>query len=199
MRKNVRRTKQTICGNRGESMLIVVVMLMVLLILGVSVLTAAGSTTAAASARIADRQVYYYARSVLDVVDESLCRDNGALGVALVKQAVDALIASGKSSVRPYHIQLETDDVTTDAPMKGMTIDPVTIDCSGWVETVAGKGGTLTKAYVSLRSVLLSVTVSYQEQTYTMRVRYRYSGNAQRKTISDEWSYQGTWSIEQVG
>ncbi|MDO4573362.1 MAG: hypothetical protein Q4C13_08325, partial [Clostridia bacterium] len=76
-------------GVRGESMIAAVVLMLVFFVLGLSVLTGASAASSSVNARAEYRQAYYYARSSLDLLDESL--RNGALGEYLRQHGFEQL------------------------------------------------------------------------------------------------------------
>ncbi len=80
-------------------MIIALIIMFILLLVGVTVLTAAlRATMGTAARRTEDRQLYYYARSVLDTLDETL--QHGELGRTLRNSVVQELLASGGEAAR---------------------------------------------------------------------------------------------------
>lgn len=188
--------------NRGESMIMVAVMLMVFVILGAAVLTAASSTTAAASARISERQAYYYARSMLDVLDESMRK--GALGTAVRDKAMDDLVGQNVNILNfteAEPLALTYTPSVAAAPLNEATFSDVTIKCRGRAEsTTAETGAAITRASIRLRTVDMAFTVTYHEQSVTMRIQYRYTGHVEdysATTKAGTWTQD--WVVQQLG
>lgn len=199
-RKN--RKKATVRNCRGESMLMVIVLLMVFLTLGVAVLTAASATTATASARNLDRQLYYYARSSLDALDEEMRK--GKLGETLNQYLLEQLKAVAEQPVpqtsltkdvviQPVQLTLNSDNI------EGVTFADGKITFTGRADALTiSPNRILQEAYVRMQNVKISYTVQYKGLSYAMSVTYRFNGWA-RLQANGDWGWSGTWQVQQVG
>lgn len=186
--------KSKASANAGISMVLVVVMLMVFFILGAAVLAAGASTTAAASRRTAERQAYYYARSALDVLDESL--QKGKLGEALKEDMRTRLGSQPElrrevTEANPLKIDLALSGVSD----LGVVYEPATLSYTGIAKVQTGNPNQIS---LQLKNLLLTVKATYKDQTYTMRVQYRYTGWAAFENNTWKWSEDG-WTVQQVG
>lgn len=184
----------------GESMVFVVVVLMVFFILGGAVLTAASTSTAAASARTVERQSYYYARSVLDVLDESL--QSGEIGRAFCAAALERLALSGSDSVVfENDTLLEFTPSFDGGPLSELTFaGPVTIQCDGRASAVTGVGDEMTEASVKMRRVSLSFALTHQDITTRMYIKYWCTCNVtEYNALTKQGTWSNVWHIQQVG
>lgn len=201
MRKNACKKSNRARASRGESMIMVAVMLMVFVILGAAVLTAASAATAASSARVSERQAYYYGRSLLDVLDESLRK--GKLGEALRQNLMDELVQSEKNELSyrdtPYEL-VYTPQVSVE-PLTEITFSDVTIACTGKLTSgTAAIGQAITRASLQLRTIDMYFTVTYHEQSMTMRIQYRGSFNVESYSAAQKTgTWTQDWVIQQVG
>lgn len=205
MMKRKRRLKSNrIYGSRGESMIMVVVMLMVFMILGCAVLTASASATAASSARVSERQAYYYARSMLDVLDESM--REGKLGKALCEKIMHELVVRNVNSIHYQAgegkaLKLVYEPEVEHAPLNEMTLSPITITCVGKATSnTPAVGELITQATLQLRTVDLSFSVTHQGQTTRMHIQYRATCRVEdyNDAQARKWT-QWAWTIQEVG
>ena len=200
--RETKEKQKSAAKTRGESMILTAVMLMVFVILGGAVLTAAASASATANARIAERQAYYYGRSMLDVLDESMRK--GKLGEAVRGRMMSELVASGLSSV---HYGVDAPLTLTYTPAVGsaqladITFSDVTISCTGKAESgTAATGMQITRASLQLRTVDMDFTVTYEKQSVTMHIQYRCTCNVSgynAGTGAGTWTQN--WVIQLVG
>ena len=187
---------------RGESMIMVTVMLMVFLILGGAVLTASASASATASARVIERQAYYYGRSMLDVLDESM--REGKLGEAVRNKLMEELVSRDVSALRytgEAPLTLTYTPNVTAAPLGEISFSQVTIAVTGRAESANEATGLLiTQASLQLRTVDMDFTVEYRGQSIAMHIQYRATCNVTGYNAANntgEWTE--SWNIQQVG
>lgn len=187
-----RRNDNRILWNaRGETMLMALVLLIVFMAVGASVLSAGAGSSAASSARIVERQVYYAARSMLDVLDESMRSENGALGRAIQNEAYGALVGSGANAAIPETTQSFT--VSLSGAPEGLEPAAGTLTYSGSaiIQELANEG---KQAAVNL-SVKLSFDLTYKNKTYTMLATYSFDGFALSANGGDPvWT--GEWKVQ---
>ncbi len=74
-------------NKKGISIIFVVVIMVVFLIIGASVITAASVSRGTAVKNIDNKQLYYYAKSTLKLIDDSVDSNNG-IGVSILNMIV---------------------------------------------------------------------------------------------------------------
>lgn len=200
MRKH--RAKPKVRARAGQTMIAVIVMTMVFFILGASVLTAASTATAAASARVVERQGYYYARSLLKVFNESLQR--GALGDALLTALLEDATQNGGTQADvvytaavPFTMQFAPD--FGEGPLSELTGEgeayEVQITCIGRT--------LIRDASVSIRmrAVELEFTLPYKDIDTRMYVRYGFNCYSENYSAQggEEIAWRKEWTIKQAG
>lgn len=182
----------------GESMIMVIVMLLVFFLLGAAVLTAASTAAAGASARVIERQGYYYARSQMDAIDTSL--QSGALGKMLIKAALRDCTANGGTSAytasKPLTMRFTPSYDSAPLTELNGTEDKhdVVITCTGTVQ----KGNSVTA--IRMRTVDMEFVCTYRGMDTRMHVRYQWSCNvANFNEESNEGTWHSDWTVLQVG
>ena len=202
MRVNMQKKTDSYRGKRGESMIMVTVMLMVFFILGAAVLTASASASATANARIAERQAYYYGRSMLDVLDESM--RTGKLGQSVCDRLMDELVRSDLSSVRytaDAPLTLTYTPAVSAEPLTEIAFSEVTISCTGKAESqTAATGMRITQASLQLRAVDMRFTLSFRGQSMAMHIQYRCTCNVENYNAAAKTGvWTRNWVVQQVG
>ncbi|MBC8531066.1 hypothetical protein [Gehongia tenuis] len=175
---------------RGESMIIALIIMFILLLMGVTVLTAASATMGTAAKRTEDRQLYYYARSVLDTLDETL--QHGELGRALRNSVVRELLASGGEEITFSH------ETAPAVAAERCSVEDVVLRYQGTASVMErDESGAPTQYFIGMDSVKLSFTVAYRDQRYSMNVSYHLRSAA---FLEDgEWRWDDLWTVESLG
>ncbi len=194
MRKpSVNGKRSVLSSSRGESMVVALVLLFVFLLLGASVMTAAASTAAASSARVAERRLYYGARSTLDALDDSL--RNGEIGDILRAAALTALGSSETASVPKTALNLT---VAPPAGFSQLAIQNATLTFSGTIrKQTQDPDGNPAEAYLRLSGVTLAFDAEMGGKKQSVRVVYQYVGYRASAQAGHAW--KGDWSVQQVG
>lgn len=178
---------------RGESLIVVIVLMLVFFTIGATLLTSSSSAYATANERRDNKQTYYYARSTLDTIDESIM--NGKLGQAVRTSMLNKLTSSGKDS---YTAKDESEPLSVSLSGDGgsdFTIENATIKYSGTaVATAKDAAGAATGAMVALQDVTVSFDAAHSGKTYTMSATYSYSGWATKTGAN--WGWNEQWSLE---
>lgn len=176
-------------NNRGESMIIAVIIMFLFLLIGVSVITASATAMGAVNQRIADRQLYYYARSGLD---ESL--QYGKLGQKLRDDTLAQLLASGQEEITFSH----TLTPAVSSPASQAPIHDLTIDYAGTASVLKRDDQGQPQEYlIAMDDVSLCFTTDYRNQQYVMKVSYSCRFWAIRE--EGEWRWDATWTVKEVG
>ena len=174
----------------GESMIIALIIMFILLLVGVTVLTAASATMGTAARRTEDRQLYYYARSVLDTLDETL--QHGELGRTLRNSVVQELLASGGEELAFSH------EAAPAVAADGCSVENALLRYQGTASVMErDESGAPTQYFIGMDSVKLSFTVVYRDQRYNMNVSYHLRSAA---FLEDgEWRWDDLWTVESLG
>lgn len=191
---------------RGESMVFVVVVMLLFFTLGIAVMTAAATTSGSATARLDDRQAYYYGRSMLDTIDDTL--RTGGLGNALCNAAKDELLAAYNGSggsvanvaidhTAPIPLSV---GLSADACFQNTAVQNAQLTYTGYADVLNTDGAAVSEVSVRLQNVELRFDLTYKSRYVTsMRVIYRYSGwGAAPGTTGTDWRWSGTWYVQQV-
>lgn len=205
MRK--RRNGQPGNARAGESMLMVVVMMLVFFLLGAAVMTAASTASASASARIIERQGYYFTRSMMDTLDDSL--QTGELGKAL-NTAIIADIANHRdedvriyTQDKPFTLRFQpTFSGVSNVPLTDLNgqsdgTNDVTISCVGR-GYIVWDGDDISEVVFSKLRVTLSYACTYRGITTRMFIQYRYSYQVQNYGKETE-AWTKKWDIQSAG
>ncbi len=185
--------KNVLSNSRGESMVVALVLLFVFLLLGASVMTAASSTAAASSARVAERRLYYGARSTLDALDDSI--RNGEIGDILRAAALTALDSNETASIPRTELALT---VTPPAGFSQLAVENATLTFSGTVrKQTQDPSGSPAEAYLRLSGVTLAFDAVLDGKKQSIRVVYQYVGYRASAQAGHAW--KGDWSVQQVG
>ena len=171
-------------------MIIALIIMFILLLVGVTVLTAASATMGTAARRTEDRQLYYYARSVLDTLDETL--QHGELGRTLRNSVVQELLASGGEELAFSH------GIEPAVTVEGCAVEDAYLSYSGTASVMErDENGAPKQYFIGMDSVKLSFTVVYRDQHYNMNVSYHLRSAA---FLEDgEWRWDDLWTVESVG
>lgn len=198
MRRNAEEAKRR--STRGESMVVAVVLMLVFFILALAVLTGASVANAGVNARIRYRQAYYYARSTLDALDESLVA--GALGEAMLNDALDSVHgANGEYEAQGLTRRIAL-SFGENAPA-GLTFADGGATISYDVKAIranqgAGPEGGMTGTVI-LTNVVLTFRADYEGQSYTVRVTYSCSASAARPNDVTEWMWtESKWRVRSM-
>lgn len=176
-------------------MLFAIVLLLVFMILGLTVVTRASTSLSAVNRREVSRQTYYYARSTLTVLDESL--KQGELGRILRDNTWNNALFSGEDE---YKIErtLTPDIAVTSSLISDYTVENVEIS---YEETavILGKdeNDIPISGLVSLDDVTISFTAVYNNKKYDIRATYAYIGWCDR--INDTiWEWNEEWTLQKL-
>lgn len=174
-------------NTRGESMVVAIVLMLVFFVLGLAVLTGSSVANASVNARISYRQTYYYARSALEMLDESL--RFGDLGQWVRDSERDALAAHNPSAGGAL-IESRTHLI------------PISFSAANAPEGLVFADGGATLSYdvvsqyltgnepmISLGNVRLSFRIVYAGRTYGASTVYSYRGfyDAQQGIWDEQW------------
>lgn len=178
-------------NTRGESMVVAVVLMLVFFILGLAVLTGASVASAGVNARVRYRQAYYYARSVLDVLDESL--QNGELGEYIREYERVQL------SLRPGTTLFESREISIPVSFSGTVIPEGLTIADGGAKLrydVASERLSVNYVSVALENVELTVGVEYGGRIYHVSAAYSYTGFVEYRLFTgrvwdDQWRVRG--------
>lgn len=172
-------------------MILALILLFLFLLIGVSVLTAASASVGTATQRIQDRQTYYYARSVLDTLDETL--QHGQLGHKLRDDAVTELMSSGKEEIDLRH----TLAPVVDAPNDECGVTGMTLNYAGKAAVMKRDGeGEITEYSVAIDQLEMAFTVTYRGQEYRMQAVYSCRMWAVKE--EGEWRWDEKWTVQDL-
>jgi hypothetical protein len=171
-------------------MIVAIVLMLVFFVLGLAVLTGASVTTASVNARIHSRQAYYFARSTLDVLDESL--RGGELGDYVRTLELGRLLDSGQASLEEAVALSLPLSLAGGAP-EGLRF---TDDAAALSYRVVSERINEDLISITLENVLLSFRAEHMGKGYGVSVSYTYAGFAERQ--GGRWTWSDAWRLEDM-
>lgn len=171
-------------------MIVAIVLMLVFFVLGLAVLTGASVATASVNARVHYRQAYYFARSTLDVLDDSLRK--GELGDYVRELEQGRLTGSGQARLEETVALSLPLSFLGDAP-EGLSF---TDDAAALSYQVVSERINDDLISVSLEGAVLSFRAEYMGKSYGVSVRYSYAGFAER--AEGRWTWSGAWRLEDM-
>lgn len=166
-------------NKNGYTIIIAVIIMAVLLIIGVAVLTAAANSLNSVNQRKAGRQAYYAAKSVINVIDDSM--HGGELGQYVRDKAYGQLASADDESaaVKDQALSAKAVKLGGNKELEGMSVKDLKILYDGNMSTLT-ESGTDRKT-LSL-NVKLSFTAESNGEIYKLNAAYRYDGTARLGT-----------------
>ncbi len=186
-------TRRSVLGTRGESMVVAIVLMLVFFILGLAVMTGASVANSSVNSRMRYRQAYYYARSTLDLLDESL--QSGELGEYVREYELSRLLTSGESQLsadRTLDIDLSFDEAMTTPEGIGFSDGRAVLSYRVDAQYIIGNAA----ARILISDAKLSFRTEYGSKSYGVEVLYAYSGVAEK--INGVWMWTGGWRLRSM-
>lgn len=168
-------------------MIVAIVLMLVFFALGLAVLTGASVAGASVNACVHYRQAYYFARSTLDVLDESL--RGGELGAYVRELERDRLLGAGQASLEETVALNLPLSFSGDAP-EGLrfTDDAATLSYHVVSERINDDLISIT-----LENVQLSFRAEHMGKSYGVSLSYTYAGFAER--LEGRWTWSDAWRL----
>lgn len=193
MKTGKKRLSKAYTNEKGYTLVIAIVIMVVLLIVGTAVITVAANSLNTVNHRVDGRQVYYVAKSAMNVIDRSI--QQGGLGNYVKKQAYQYLFDQpGKEMSSPRNLQISSVEIEG---MEGISIEDMKISYKGGLNRLETEDGTIASS-LKLLAVVISFTAKSGDQTYKIKAFYSYNGIVtQAIDGAVDWSEE-TWVNEGV-
>ncbi len=177
----------------GASMVLTVVLMMVFVLVGSALLPAAYSSSAGIVSREQELQCYYYARALLDTLDDSL--KGGSLEALIFDEAFSQL-GSADEKTLDFHLS-----PTLSLTLPGVTNGPVyknaDIHVKGSLQVIArDNGGRAAQCYFHIESCKIYFVTEYFKVQYALSASYGFSGFGRYE--SSVWRWNGQWENSDV-